>query len=402
MTRVDTRALCVTLLLHVYCMDRGGVVAGRTRRSFGRLRQVKPSLRWQASYVGPDGLLHNAPSTFQAKDDAEAWLTDRRREIDRNLWSPQAGQADEPLVTLGEFAEAWVAQRDLKTRTREHYRKLLDVYVLPTFGDVDLKVIEPASVRRWWATCAIGKPTIRAHSYGLLKSILTTAAGDGLIVSNPCTIVGAGSSKRVIKIRPASLEELEVLVAAMPTQYRAMTLLAAWCALRFGELTELRRMDFDFAENVVKVRRGAVRVGGGKFEVTTPKSDAGVRDVAIPPHLLPVLRTHLAEHVGAGKNALLFPAAHGGHLAPSSLYRHFYKARAAAGREDLRWHDLRHTGAVLAASTGATLAELMGRLGHSTPQAAMRYQHRAGGRDRAIADALSELVVPGQGVAQPD
>jgi hypothetical protein len=67
-------------------------------------------------------------------------------------------------------------------------------------------------------------------------------------------------------------------------------------------------------------------------------------------------------------------------------------ARKKAGREDLRFHDLRHTGAVLAASTGATLAELMARLGHSTPAAAMRYQHAAHDRDRIIATALSQLV----------
>src|SRR4029450_14006814 len=64
-------------------------------------------------------------------------------------------------------------------------------------------------------------------------------------------------------------------------------------------------------------------------------------------------------------------------------------ARAAAGRPDLRFHDLRHTGAVLAASTGATLAELMSRLGHSTPGAALRYQHAATGADARIAKALS-------------
>jgi hypothetical protein len=52
---------------------------------------------------------------------------------------------------------------------------------------------------------------------------------------------------------------------------------------------------------------------------------------------------------------------------------------------DLRWHDLRRTGAVLAAQTGATLAELMGRLGHATPAAALGYQHVARGRDREIA-----------------
>jgi integrase len=79
-------------------------------------------------------------------------------------------------------------------------------------------------------------------------------------------------------------------------------------------------------------------------------------------------------------------------MAPSSLYKVFYPARAKAGRPDLRFHDLRHTGAVLAASTGATLAELMARLGHTTAGAAMRYQHASQDRDQAIAKALSAMV----------
>jgi hypothetical protein len=47
---------------------------------------------------------------------------------------------------------------------------------------------------------------------------------------------------------------------------------------------------------------------------------------------------------------------------------------------------------VLAAATGATLAELMARAGHSTPTAAMRYQHAAAGRDHEIAALLSKLA----------
>jgi integrase len=101
----------------------------------------------------------------------------------------------------------------------------------------------------------------------------------------------------------------------------------------------------------------------------------------------------LDAHVATSPTALLFPAADGQrHLAPSTFYKSYYPAREAAARPDLRFHDLRHTGAVLAASTGATLAELMARLGHSTAGAAMRYQHAAQDRDRVIADALSALV----------
>lgn len=119
-----------------------------------------------------------------------------------------------------------------------------------------------------------------------------------------------------------------------------------------------------------------------------------MRDVAIPPHLIPVVKAHLKSHVASGKDALLFPAAadSNSHMAPSTLYKVYYPARKKAGRPDRRRHDLRHTGAVLAAQTGATLAELMGRLGHSTPGAAMRYQHAAADRDAEIARRLSALV----------
>ena len=73
-----------------------------------------------------------------------------------------------------------------------------------------------------------------------------------------------------------------------------------------------------------------------------------------------------------------------------TVRRHWMRARVAAGRPDLRVHDLRHAGAVLAAQSGATLAELMARIGHSTPQAALRYQHAARGRDAIIAARMSE------------
>jgi integrase len=139
-----------------------------------------------------------------------------------------------------------------------------------------------------------------------------------------------------------------------------------------------------------------VRVDG-EFRVTTTKSEAGQRDVNIPPHVVPAVKAHLVDHTEPGDESLLFPAEHGRHLAPSSLYRHWYKAREAAKRKDLRFHDLRHSGAVLAAQSGATLAELMGRLGHSTPAAAMRYQHAAQGRDKALAEAMSKLAQNGTG-----
>ncbi|KGN39844.1 tyrosine-type recombinase/integrase [Knoellia aerolata] len=362
------------------------------KRSFGQIQRL-PSKRYRARYTGPDATLHNAPHTFDTRGDAEAWLVGERRRISEDRWTPPSRLSDQPrALTLGEYAPRWLARRDLKPRTHIHYEALLERQILPTFDVVPLKAITSESVREWYSNLDRSKPTLRAHAYGLLRTILGTAVVDEKIPVNPCHIRAASTTKRVRKVKPATLAELEMIAAALPMKYRPMLMLSTWCALRFGEVTELRRKDVDLKNGVIHVRRGVVRADG-LIVVGTPKSEAGTRDVAIPPHLLPLLKVHVDSMPVRGREALLFPATDGAsHIAPSTLYRVFYPARVAAGRSDLRWHDLRHTGAVLAAQTGATLAELMGRLGHSTPQAALRYQHAAQGRDAQIAAALSKIA----------
>ncbi|RYB88965.1 site-specific integrase [Nocardioides glacieisoli] len=375
----------------------------RTRRGFGRIEKLA-SGRYRAGYTGPDGRLYRGPVTFGARDDAIAWLSARRAEIEMEVWAPDVaarGAARRTAPTMRAYGDLWLETRktrgrELRPTTRQQYRMLLDKFIYPTFGDERVDRISADDVNKWYDALAPGRETIRAQAYSLLRTIFTSAATErprAFIPYNPAHIRGAGNTKRVHKVRPASLQELETIVDELPTRYQLMALLAAWCAMRFGELAELRRGDIDLRTKQVKIRRAVVRADG-QMIVGLPKTDAGIRDVAIPPHLLPLVSAHLKDYTGPGKDALLFSAAadHDAHMAPSTLYKVYYPARKAAGREDLRWHDLRHTGAVLAAQTGATLAELMGRLGHSTPGAAMRYQHAAADRDTEIAKRLSALV----------
>ena len=237
------------------------------------------------------------------------------------------------------------------------------------------------------------KPTTRAHTYALLKAILASAVDDEYIDANPCRIRGAGVTKAAHKVTPASVADIETITAKMPERLQLSVTCASWLAMRLGEILELRRGDVDLNAGVVRVRRAVVRVGG-TLQTDTPKSTAGVRDIAIPPHLLDRFRDHLTQHTGPGSDALLFPSSADPTRWHQSkrLYELYREARAAAGRDDLRWHDLRHSGAVLAAQSGATLAELMSRLGHSTPHAALRYQHTASGRNAAVAAAMSRLA----------
>lgn len=80
--------------------------------------------------------------------------------------------------------------------------------------------------------------------------------------------------------------------------------------------------------------------------------------------------------------------------APYVVQKHRASARLVIGRPELHLHDLRHTGNTWAAATGASTRELMVRMGHATPDAALRYQHATQERDRAIAAALAELARP--------
>lgn len=405
------------------------------KRTFGSIRAL-PSGRHQARYTGPTGETVPAPVTFTTRMDAEAWLSvEREKYFEKpdswaapktRLKEAQQAEAAARLPTFREYAEKWIQDRrsskgePLRPTTRDKYLSNLRVHIFPEFGDTPLNEITRQAVRAWYDNLETG-PASRADSYSTLRAILNTAViDDELLARNPAYIRGAGVKSAYKKLRPATLEELSVMVDAMPEQRRLLLLLATWCALRSGELRELRRSDVTLgvdgdAFGTVSVGRGVVRPRTGETEpgrrtapiVGDPKTPAGVRVVSIPGALIPVVRAHLDEHVATGPNSLLFSSErdHSRHLSESTLNGRaaildpegniatpgfgWREARRVAGREDLALHDLRHTGASMAGEEGASIAELMHRLGHSTPAMAMRYQHSTQDRDRELGRKLS-------------
>lgn len=407
-----------------------------SRRGFGNIRRL-PSGRFQARYSCPSGLTVTAPATFTARIDAEAWLAAERRHVEApETWvSPKtrlemarrAAEVDR-LPTFREYAEVWIASRrnskgePLRPTTRDKYLSSLRVHIYPTFGDVPLDGITRAGVRSWYERLD-ASPTTKAHVYTTLRTILNTAVTDDeLLDKNPAYLRGAGVRSSRRQVKPASLEELAIMVAAMPERRRLLLLLATWCALRSGELRELRRDDLDLGRDEagepfgwVHVRRGVVRASTAEtasgtrttVHVGPPKTDAGIRTVSIPGFLLPAVREHLLRHASPGENGLLFSSERDpeAHLSEATLNGRaaildsdgnvrkagfgWREARRRAGRQDLDLHDLRHTGASMAGEEGASMAELMYRLGHSTPSMAMRYQHSRLDRDRDLGRRLS-------------
>jgi integrase len=256
---------------------------------------------------------------------------------------------------------------------------------------VDLRDLTPSVVRHWYADALAGDGgrTSIAQSYRFLRAVLNSAVSDGALARNPCQIRGAGVD-RAVERPVATPAEIASLVDAIGDRYRAAVVLAAWCGRCRGEVLALARSDPDLEVGVVTVRRTRTELLSkpDRFDAP-PKTDAGYRPVAIPPHVIPLLVNHLEAYAGTER---VFVRQGGEPMRGDALRLAFQRARERAGLPHLRFHDLRHTGQTLAAEAGASLADLMRRLGHSSMVAAKRYLHATDSRDRQIADTLSRLA----------
>jgi integrase len=365
-----------------------------SRRYFGNVRR-RESGRYQARYRAPDGKLRSAPHTFARKAEAVRWLTLKEAEIRRGDWI----DPEHAGVLFGNYAEQWLHDRVLKVRTADLYQSLLRNHLLPAFGAVRLSDIDEAAVRRWrkerlnTGACAARPfgPVTVAKAYRLLHAIFETAVDDQMVRRNPCRIEGAGredSPERDV----VSLPVVFAIADALPVRYRAMVLLATFASMRWGELVGLRRESIDLDACEIRVVETTAELDRGGLLPETPKSRAGRRTVTFPAELVPELRWHLERFAAPGERGLVFVGPKGAALRRSNFRPIWNAACARAGMPGLHFHDLRHVGGTLAAATGASLKELMARLGHSSTRAAMIYQHATKDRDLAIAQALGGLV----------
>jgi integrase len=113
----------------------------------------------------------------------------------------------------------------------------------------------------------------------------------------------------------------------------------------------------------------------------------------LPGLLIPELRDHLEQFAAPGPDGFVFVGVKGGQLRRSNFSKTWARALARAELPaDIHVHDLRHTGNTLTAETGASLAELMTRMGHSSTRAAMVYLHARQERDRQIAATLDKMA----------
>jgi integrase len=372
-------------------------------RRFGSVRRL-PSGRYQASYLGPDGRRRTAPETFDRKKDADLYLSRVECVMSQGEWT-------DPLrakIRLGDYAERWVRERaGLRPRTIELYRWLLSKHIVPKLGPIPLGNLTTPMIRNWRADLLDSgvSETMAAKSYRLLRAVLNTAVDeDRILPRNPCRVRGADRESPAERPFFTVAQVFELADVVRYRRLRVLILVTAFATLRWGEVTALRRRDIAPDGSWVRVSFAHTEVIGRGIVVGPPKSRAGVRTVSIPEAIRPEIVKHLMTYVEPPPDALVFTGPKGGALrrAHFNNLTRWVETVKQLGVPGLHFHDLRHTGNLLAAQTGASTKDLMSRMGHDDMRAALIYQRATSEADRRIAERLSGLVDEHRGARADD
>jgi integrase len=346
--------------------------------------QKRPAGQWRARYRDPNGREH--ARHFGRRIDAERWLASVENAKHRGEWIDPALSR----ITLDEWAERWMAaQVHLKPQTRERYRQIVKVQILPRWSKVRLAAVSHADVVAWVAELQAEEyaaATIR-QAHRVVSLMLALAVRDRRLSYNPAEGVRLPRVTRSEQVF-LSHQQVDALAVACP-DFELFIRLLAYTGLRWGEATALQVKRLDLMRRRVEVVRNAVDLGN---DVTygTPKTHQR-REVLIPRSLVDALAEQVA---GKSPEDLVFTSPRGAPLRNHNFRARFFAPAATAiGMPGLPPHDLRHTAASLAVAAGANVKAVQRMLGHAS--AAMTLDVYAGlfGDDLdAVADRLDEAA----------
>jgi integrase len=364
-------------------------VAHIQRQEVVEKRTGKKRVRWQARFRGPDG--RERTRRFDRKGEAEAWLAAQQRAKSTGEWAdPRAGR-----VKFADWTEQWTDLTvDLRPSTRKRQADLLRTHLLPVFGSTPLARIDHLAVRRWVAdlnASDLAPNTVR-KMYHLLARILHDATDARLIGINPARGVPL-PEVHPQEMRFLSPAEVARLAETVPDRYRALTLVAAYGGLRFGELAGLRRHRVEVLPGRVRVEDTCIDVAG-RLHWGPPKTKAGRRTVNLPRTVAQVLGEHIGRYSHPDPQGLVFTAPEGGPLRCANFRQTVWTpAVREAGLAPLRLHDLRHTAISLWIAAGAHPKEVSVRAGHSSVAFTLdRYGHLFPDADERLSSRLDALI----------
>lgn len=322
-----------------------------------------------------------------------------RREKARMEDEARTGHAQDTQLTLAEYARDWVdryqgrTNRGFRESTREAYRRELETYVIPFFGDrqriaavtprrvsafVSHLLTQPArplnAIESRRPPADEPRPTLSDASIrrimAPLKACMADAVQEGVIQRNPTLGVRLPTRPRVEEddegqAKALTDAELDALLRCAPERHRDLLQLLAVAGPRISEAIALswRHLTLTGDRPVMKVRRAYVK---GEFQ--PPKSKHGRRDVPLPHDVVRALRRRKRAAARSGPDDLVFAMDDGTPWSVSNLRRQAIEPAASeAGVPWAGFHTLRHTCATRLFAAGRNAVQVQRWLGHHSP-----------------------------------
>lgn len=346
--------------------------------------------RWRARYVDDDGREHE--KLFGRKVDAQQWLNNQVSDQVTGMWTDPAKSG----VTFGTIAERWLGTKATRSpKTVAGYRSILDTIVLPRWRDVPLRDVRYEDLQVW-VTGLSADGSVRFEGKGLSASrVRQTHQLIGAVLKFavrakhlPANVADGMDLPRLPETEQGYLTHEQLhRVAVASGRLRTLVLLLGYCGLRFGEAAALQVADVDVTARRIRVRRSVTYVRKTGL-VEGPTKNHSSRTVPVPTFVARLLATEIGDRDGS---ALVFTSARsGGYLTLGQARYTFQKATAVVdGCGGVRLHDLRHTCASLAISSGANVKVVQRLLGHKTAVLTLdRYGHLFPDDLDAVADAF--------------
>ncbi len=315
--------------------------------------------RYRVRYRKPD---HSQTDKrgFRTKRDAELFLASVEVSKARGEYvDPSSGR-----LPIGALGQTWLdSQTHLKPSTFRVVEMAWRVHVEPVWGARSIGGVRHSQVQSWVADMSRHKSaTSVIRAYGILAAILDVAVRDRQLMTNPAR--GVRLPRKTKKAHVYLTHSKVWALAAKSEEHSTLILFLAYTGLRWGEATGLRVKHINAERRRVHVTENAVSYGPVVY-IGTPKSHEA-RSVPYPRFLAEPL-AQLCE--GKNPDDLVFGGGLVHQRRPNTSQNQtswFIRALAEAGLEPMTVHDLRHTAASLAISSGANVKAVQRMLGHAS------------------------------------
>lgn len=322
-----------------------------------------------------EGKRRQRSTTHATRREAQAWLA-------RTIQESSAGEDYDSKITVDRYLNEWLSGRQsLRPSTRLSYQSHIDKYLIPNLGHFKLADLRPHHVERMYRDIVkdnegrsrpVGPATLR-RIHATLMSALTLAVKRGLLRRNPAGSVDLAEAPKTHPELWTAEQASSFLRLICEDRLHSLYVLLTYRGLRRGEAVGLRWQDIDFGNSELHVVQQVVNVGG-ELVLGPPKSESGLRTVALDQGTTQLLRLHKSrqnlDRLLAGPEwkdqGFVFTQTDGAVISPAHVTRHFQVLVARHGLPQIRLHDLRHLSATLGLASGESLKEVSDRLGHSS------------------------------------